>query len=136
MRTCQRLLAITAGLFGSIAPAIAQDTSFVLTFDQTCSYKARTVECAPSTKIAEIFFRGGKWYGVKDEITPEVVLLQVIRDDASILILGNPVNFSGSSIVHLMKGTGAVYWSEISYSEVLRAEGASLLVGKFSKRAK
>lgn len=118
------------------SPANAQDASVVLVFNRACSYKNSKVKCIASQKTAELFTRNGQWYGIKDEITPEVVPLRIIKDDANILILENPVRFSGSSTVHLMKGTRAVYWSEISYSEALQSEDAHLRIGKYSRQAK
>ena len=119
-------------LIGSTSQALAQEKPVVLQFEKSCTYRSKTFECTSVTAKAEIFYREGKWYGIKDELTPEVVPLQVVKDDANILILGNPVQFSGSSTVHLMKITRRVYWSEISYSEALNADGVNLQVGKFS----
>lgn len=108
--------------------------TLVLSIERSCDTLLNQFTCEPSTKTAEIYFKNGTWYGIKDERTKDAEPLIVLRDDQYILILSNPVLFSGTSIVHIMKATGHFYWNEVSYSESLNAEANHVKIGRIKRK--
>ncbi len=114
------------------APAFAFD--YQLTFDQTCSYNSskRTFPCEKSDQpITELKEVRGKWFGVNPG-NKNGIELELVKDDQYILVLRNPVYFSGLSLIHLIKKTGRFYWTETSYSEILKVDDSTVRVGAFT----
>ncbi|MBT2336480.1 hypothetical protein J7E49_21530 [Variovorax paradoxus] len=115
-----------------VAPVYAFD--YKLTFDQTCSYNStqRKFPCEKSDQpVAEIKEIGGKWFGVNPGSTNRIELA-LVKDDQYILVLRNPVYYSGVSLLQLMKKTGRFYWSEAAYSEILKEDESTMRVGTFT----
>lgn len=114
-------------------PALAFE--YVLSYEQECSYKGPSFECKESAERATIRQRpDGKWVGINQP--GREVELNVMNQDDYILVLNNPVYFSGSSVIHIMKKTGRFYWSEFAYSEALKADEGHVRIGRVSLKAK
>lgn len=130
-RSFQRLAFL---LFTVFVPLAAFGETIVLSIESECDVQAKRLTCKPSTKTAEIYFKDGTWYGIKDEITKNAVPLSILRDDRHILVLSNPVSFSGTSIVHIMKANDRFYWNEVAYSEVLKAVENHVRIGRAKRK--
>lgn len=121
------------GLAAAAAPAFAFD--YKLTFEQTCSYNRSTKRTFPCQKsdqpVTELKEVRGKWFGVNPGGTNGMEL-EVLKDDQYIMVLRNPVYFSGISLIHLMKKTGRFYWSETAYSDILGADESTMMIGTFT----
>ena len=120
-----RRLALALAL---LAPLPVSAFDYVLKFEKTCSYDSAGFKCENSTRTSRISQKSnGAWIGRegKDEIP-----LRVIKDDEYVLVLENPVLFSGSSTIHIMKATLRFYWSEVAYSEILKADEAHMRIGR------
>jgi hypothetical protein len=115
-------------------PLAAFGETVVLSIESECDVQANRVTCKPSTKTAEIYFKDGTWYGIKDETTKDAVPLGVLRNDQYILVLSNPVLFSGTSIVHIMKANDRFYWNEVAYSEALKADENHVRIGRVKRK--
>jgi len=61
--------------------------------------------------------------------------LTVMKEDEYVLILEDPVLYSGASIIHVMKKTGRFFWSKCSYSEILKEDDSTVRVGKLILKA-
>lgn len=104
---------------------------YLLAFEQVCGYEQRAFPCKNSSERVTIQQRlDGKWVGVNQ--TGSVVELRVMKNDEYVLVLENPVYFSGTSVIHLMKKTGRFYWSEFSYSEILKVDDGTVRVGRMT----
>jgi hypothetical protein len=84
-----------------------------------------------------IFKNGESWYGKeilktlkgsKEHVFP----LEQIKQDASVMVFNYPVLYSGIATIVLIKETGRFYFSEISYSEPLRVQDATVEEGRFT----
>jgi hypothetical protein len=83
-----------------------------------------------------IFRKGESWYGKEILKTLEgskehVFPLELIKQDASVMVFNYPVLYSGIATIVLIKKTGRYYFSEIAYSEALRAQEATIEAGSF-----
>ncbi len=108
---------------------------YLLSYERECSYKGPSFECKKSAERATIRQRpDGKWVGINQP--GREIELSVMKQDDYVLVLNNPVYFSGSSVVHIMKKTGRFYWSEFAYSEILKADEGHVRVGRFSLKTK
>lgn len=117
-----------------MVPLAAFGETMVLSIESECDVQANRTACKPSTKTAEIYFRDGTWYGIKDQVTKDAVPLSILRNDQYILVLSNPVLFSGTSIVHIMKANDRFYWNEVAYSEVLKADENHVRIGRVKRK--
>jgi len=105
---------------------------YVLIYDHECRSggpaKTLPFNCKKSTGKAVLRQRAdGKWVGVNGN---KEVLLSVIKNDEYILVLNDPVPYSGMSTIYLMKPTGRFYWSEFAYSEILKADEGHVRFGR------
>jgi hypothetical protein len=58
--------------------------------------------------------------------------LELIKQDASVMVFNYPVLYSGIATIVLITETGRYYFSEISYSKALRAQNATIEDGRFT----
>lgn len=95
------------------------------------------VEPAFTGAELSIFRNGESWYGKeilktlkgsKENVFP----LELIKQDASVMVFNYPVLYSGIATIVLIKKTGRFYFSEISYSEALYAQNATIEEGRFT----
>ncbi|WP_026610552.1 hypothetical protein [Methylocaldum szegediense] len=111
-----------------LSPLPASAFDYILKFEQTCSYESASFKCERSSRTARISQKpNGSWVGREGS---EQISLRVIKDDDYVLVLENPVLFSGTSTIHIMKATLRFYWSEVAYSEILKADEAHMRVGQ------
>lgn len=106
-----------------------------LEFERKCSIIKDDFkfECKKSTRGRTLIFsENGKWYG-KRSSDSSIWKLDIVKEDEYILVLGNTVFFSGTSLLHLMKATGKFYWSEVAYSEILEEDEATVHYGSIFK---
>ncbi len=124
-------------------PAASFAESYTLSAESHCSSSGKrlTFSCKgePAYSGAElsIFRNGESWYGKeilktlkgsKENVFP----LELIKQDASVMVFNYPVLYSGIATIVLIKKTGRFYFSEISYSEALRAQNATIEEGRFT----
>jgi len=114
----------------AVQPAFAVE--YLLTLEQECGYAKKAFQCKNSSETSTIAQRpDGTWVGVNP--SGRAVELRVMKNDEFILVLENPVLFSGTSTIHLMKKTGRFYWSEFAYSDMLKADEATVIVGRVKR---
>lgn len=130
----RRFQVFASMLITVMVPLAAFCETLVLSFESECDVQANRISCNPSTKTAEIYFKDGIWYGIKDETTKDAVPLGILRNDRYILALSNPVSFSGTSIVHIMKANDRFYWNEVAYSEMLKADENHVRIGRVKRK--
>ena len=97
-------------------PINALSEEYFLEIEKVCFSYGDKLEFTCETKKDErklIFSENGKWYGRNPDNAQE---LSVIKNDEYILVLENPVYFSGTDRIHLIKATGKFYWSVFAYS--------------------
>lgn len=113
--------------------------SYTLVFDSRCSSSGRKLEFSCQTERAfwaqklTIFSSDEKWFG-REESAQSMFPLGLIKDDEYVLIFDYPVLYSGIATIVLIKRTGRFYMSEISYSNALRDQNATLEAGHFTVR--
>jgi len=111
-------------------PVFAQE--YFLEIEKSCTSSGDKLEfkCHKSKKQKlSLFDNNGKWYG-RNADADNVWNLNILKDDPNILILENPVFFSGKSIIYIMKPTKRFYWSEFAYSEILNEQEATIEYGR------
>ena len=110
---------------------------YFLEFYKTCSTTGNKLDFKCKKSKSErvlIFTENNKWYGKNSEKgTGSIWELSIVKSDQHVLILDNPVFFSGTSVIHLMKTAGNFYWSEFAYSEILKEMEGTVRYGKISK---
>ena len=114
--------------------AYAED--YFLEIEKTCSSEGSQLvfECkAVKSERHMIFSENGAWYGKN---TSSVRQLKVVLNDANILVLENPVLFSGTDTIHIIKGTSKFYWSQFAYSDLLHQSEATVRYGSVIKVVK
>lgn len=102
---------------------------YFLEIEKVCSSTGNKLEFSCEKKTDErqlIFFENGKWYGRNPSNARE---LSVVRNDDFILVLDNPISFSGTDRIHLLKATGKFYWSQFAYSDLLEESEATVKYG-------
>jgi hypothetical protein len=58
--------------------------------------------------------------------------LGLIKKDENVVVFNYPVLYSGIATIVLIKKTGRFYMSEISYSDVLKVQDATIEAGRFT----
>jgi hypothetical protein len=124
-------------------PAASFAESYALIAESHCSSsgKGLAFSCKkePAFSGAELSIsRNGEiWYGkeilktlkgTKENVFP----IKLIKQDASVMVFNYPVFYSGIATIVLIKETGRFYFSEISYSEPLRVQDATVEEGRFT----
>ncbi len=105
---------------------------YFLEIEKACSSSSSGLnfECEAKKDRQLIFSENGKWYGRNPDNIRE---LSIVKSDDYILVLENPVYFSGTDRIHLLKATGKFYWSQFAYSEVLEESEAHVKYGSIVK---
>lgn len=124
-------------------PAASFAESYALIAESHCSSSGKRLafSCKGGPAFSgaglSIFRNGESWYGKeilktlngpKENVFP----LGLIKQDASVMVFNYPVLYSGIATIVLIKKTGRYYFSEISYSEALRAQNATIEEGRFT----
>jgi len=127
----------------ALFPIASLAESYTLTFESKCSSTGEELEfsCkrAPAARGQglSIFRNNESWYG-KDVLKtpkgpkPNVFPLSLMKQDANVAVFNYPVLYSGIATIVLVKKTGRFYFSEISYSEALHAQDATIEDGRFT----
>jgi len=103
---------------------------YFLMFNESCTMTAgRPFECTEYKERVRIFRDGSQWYG-RNPDGGSVWELSVDKVDKNILILNNPVFFSGSSTLYIMRRSGEVYMSEGAYSDILNESEFTVRYGR------
>jgi hypothetical protein len=127
----------------TLFPAASFAESYTLIFESKCSSTGERLEfsCKREPTFTgqglSIFRNGESWYGKERLKTlkgskENVFPLELIKQDASVMVFNYPVLYSGIATIVLIKKTGRFYLSEISYSEALRAQDATIEDGRFT----
>jgi hypothetical protein len=127
----------------ALFPAASFAETYTLIAESHCSSSGKgltfscKVESAFSGAELSIFRNGESWYGKEILKTLEgskenVLSLELIKQDASVMVFNYPVLYSGIATIVLVKKTGRFYFSEISYSESLHAQNANIEEGRFT----
>ena len=124
-------------------PTASFAESYALIAESHCSSsgKGLAFSCKgePAFTGAELsIFRNGEgWHGKeilktvkgsKENVFP----LELIKQDASVMVFNYPVLYGGSATIVLIMKTGRFYFSEISYSGALHAQNATIEEGRFT----
>lgn len=118
------------------APTWADD--YLLEIEQSCTTTGEKIafkcEKGSHSEIIKypIFNQNGVWYGRNPSGGAEWKLA-VLKEDDYVLVLDNPVFFSGKSIIYIMKRSNSFYWSEFAYSEVLNENEGTVRQGRVLK---
>jgi hypothetical protein len=110
--------------------------TYILFTDSHCAnrgtelgFKCRQSGSATSpSKITISKVGRDKWSGKE---RAESFPLNLIKEDAHVLILDYPVLYSGFAHIVLMKKTGRFYFTEVAYSSVLEAQSYDVEAGRF-----
>ena len=104
---------------------------YFLEIEQSCGTTGNRIafKCETKSKKVSIFVQNGKWFG-RNPGSNDVWQLTVLKEDQNILVLDNPVFFSGKSIIYLMKPTRRFYWSEFAYSDILKEQEGTVQYGR------
>ena len=124
-------------------PAASFAESYTLIADSHCSSSgerlAFSCKAEPAFSGAEltIFENDGSWYGreiLKTLKGPKknVFRMSLIKQNANVMVFDYPVVYSGIATIVLINKTGRFYFSEISYSEPLDVQNATVEAGRFT----
>jgi hypothetical protein len=104
---------------------------YFLEIEQSCTTTGNKIafKCEIKSEKVSIFVQNGKWFG-RNAGSDNLWQLDVLKEDQNILVLDNPVFFSGKSIIYLMKPTRRFYWSEFAYSGVLKEQEGTVRYGR------
>ena len=126
---------IAATILVLVSQAALGET-YTLAFDSKCSSSGEKLEfsCKSSpaswAKNTTIFVSNGKWLG-KEGASQKTFPLGLIKNDEYVMVFDYPVLYSGVATIVLIKKTGRFYMSEISYSNALNVQDASIEAGRF-----
>ena len=114
-----------------LAPTPVYAGEHFLEIEQSCTTTGNRIafKCESKSKKVSIFSQNGKWFG-RNPGSDNVWQLAVLKEDQNILVLDNPVFFSGKSIIYLMKPTRRFYWSEFAYSDILKEQEGTVRHGR------
>lgn len=112
---------------------VAQD--YFLEIEKVCHSSGSELkfECKGKIQREQIFSQNKKWYGRNENDVQE---LKIVKEDEYILVLANPVLFSGTDLIHIIKPTNKFYWVQVAYSEVLNESETTTKYGSLIKIAK
>ncbi len=124
-------------------PAASFAETYTLIAESHCSSSGKGLvfssrkEPALSGAELSIFRNGENWQGkeilkslkgARENVFP----LELIKQDDSVMVFNYPVLYSGIATIVLVKKTSRFYFSEISYSESLHSQNASIEEGRFT----
>ena len=127
---------LTAIMFALVAKTALGET-YTLIFDSNCSSRGEKLEFSCKAKPSfsaqstTIFFRDGKWLGIEG-VSKRAFPLGLIKNDEYVLVFDYPVLYSGIATIVLIKKSGRFYMSEISYSNALKVQDATIEAGRFT----
>ncbi|MBP1152806.1 hypothetical protein [Methylocaldum sp. RMAD-M] len=105
---------------------------YFLEIERSCSTTGDKLDFKCEKKDGEkfsIFSQNGRWFG-RNPNSDDLWKLTVLKDDKHILVLDNPVLFSGESVIYIMKPTRRFYWSEFAYSDILNEQEGTVRYGR------
>jgi hypothetical protein len=93
-------------------------------------------ECRPVVNKYKMFlqYEKGRWVLKHVWDNPRLVnsyVLDLVRDDENILVLSQPVYFSGSRLLHFIKSKNEFFESEVAFASF--GSEATIDYGRFSK---
>jgi len=110
--------------------------TYSLVFDSNCSSSGEKLKFSCESKPSfyaqnmTIFLSHGDWLAMDGE-SRQAFPLDLVKKDDYVLVFNYPVLYSGIATIVLIKRTGRFYMSEISYSEVLNVQNATIEGGRF-----
>jgi len=136
MKIKKASLRVTAIILALVANTAFGET-YELVFDSNCSSRGEKLEfsCKSepsfSSQNTTIFLRDGAWFGLEGA-SRKVFPLGLIKKDENVVVFNYPVLYSGIATIVLIKKTGRFYMSEISYSDALKVQDATIEAGRFT----
>lgn len=136
MKIKKASLRATAIIFALVANTALGET-YALVFDSKCSSSGEKLEFSCKSDPAfwaqntTILLRNGKWLGVEGA-SQRAFPLGLIKNDEYVMVFDYPVLYSGIATIVLIKKTGRFYMSEISYSNALKVQDATIEAGRFT----
>lgn len=136
MKIKKAFLRATAIIFALVANTALGET-YALVFDSKCSSSGKKLEFSCKSDPAfwaqntTILLRNGKWLGVEGA-SQRAFPLGLIKNDEYVMVFDYPVLYSGIATIVLIKKTGRFYMSEISYSNALKVQDATIEAGRFT----
>ena len=129
----------------ALFPAASFAESYVLIPESHCSSTgdglAFSCKKGPafSGQDLSIFSNGERWFGreILKTLTgsrENVFPVELVKQDAGVMVFNHPVLYSGIATIVLIKKTGRFYFSEISYSAALHTQNATIEEGRFVVR--
>ncbi len=119
-----------------LASQSAFAAEYALQFEKTCVYESDSAfKCEPQSWARTLRANPDKsWVWVNDTRGP--LKLRVVMVDQNVIVLEGPLrtDHSATDQIHLSKKTGQFYWSEIGYSDYLKADHVSVGVGRFNSK--
>ncbi|MDN7125085.1 hypothetical protein J6I90_09355 [Pseudidiomarina sp. 1APP75-32.1] len=111
-------LLTTVTVIGLLIGTVATASEFKLLVTESCSATRDTFnfECEEQQDEHTLLMVEGNWFGKEKQRN---VPLGVLKDNAAILILKNPVLFDGTDTIHIFKETMTFYWVQTAYSTIL-----------------
>ncbi|MDX8386248.1 MAG: hypothetical protein R8M11_07010 [Gallionella sp.] len=113
--------------------------TYTLVFDSKCPPSGGKLEFAcesdPTVRAQNttILLRNGKWLGI-EEVSQKTFPLSLIINDEDVMVFDYPVSYSGTASIVLIKETDRFYVSELSYSDGLKVQDATVEAGRFTVR--
>lgn len=129
-------LRVTAIILTLVANTAFGET-YALVFDSNCLSRGDKLEffCKSkpsfSSQNITIFLRDEAWFGLEGGSQKEFPL-GLIKKDENVVVFDYPVLYSGIATIVLIKQTGRFYMTEISYSDALKVQDATIEAGRFT----
>ncbi len=118
--------------FACMVPLSSVASEFIFEIERSCTTSGDQIsfkcEKAPVKRVS-VFKQNGQWFG-KNPDSDDVWKLGLLKEDEHVLVLDNPVFFSGKSIIYLMKPTKRFYWTEFAYSDILNEQEGTVRYGR------
>jgi len=127
---------IAAIILALISQASFGET-YGLIFDSSCTSSGTKLvfsckaQRSPWDQNTTIFLHDGKWLGIEGT-SQKTFPLGLIKNDKNVIVFDYPVLYSGIATIVLIKNTGRFYMSEISYSDSLNEQNATIGAGRFT----
>jgi hypothetical protein len=107
---------------------MAQDMKFRLEERCMSTGQSLSFKCQRHDLEFTIRKKGGKYISLNTRSGWDEDM-RVLQDDSEMLVLQEPVGYSGTSTLHVTKSDNRFYWVQIGYSSVLKAREITIESG-------
>jgi hypothetical protein len=126
-----------------LIPTASFAESYTLIAESHCSSRGEQLafSCKEGSSFSgaklTILKNAGVWYGREslktlDGTKKNEFRISLVKQNESVMVFDYPVMYSGIATIVLIKKTGRFFFSEISYSEILNAQDATIEAGRFT----